>query len=146
MRFKQQEQQQNQMFTSTICWILVQLHRRKVFHPDLLLSYHDEIMRSWCGKKISAKVKPRRKDCEEQAYLHVHSEAATASGYKPCAMMFPCQPTSEATSEISCYLGNRWEAKGYAAGRVNHEVKASVLLLERASSDTFNILQPKAEH
>lgn len=41
--------------------------------------------------------------------------------------MFPCQPTSQATSEISCYLGNRWQAEGNTAGGVNHAQKGQGL-------------------
>lgn len=114
---------------SIISWILVQL--RKVFYPDLLLSHHDEIMWSWCGKKDKLKGQTQSQRLRGTS---VSSCASRGSGCSPC-VMFPCQPASEATSEISCYLGNRWQAKGYAAGRVNHE----------ASSYTFNsafILRP----
>lgn len=58
-----------------------------------------------CGTKISSKVKTSVSSCA----------------------MFPCQPTSQATSEISCYLGNRWQAKGNTAGRVNHTEKGQGL-------------------
>ncbi len=84
--------------------------------PELLLSYHDEIMRSRCGKKDKLKGQTPSLDCEEQAYLlHVHPEAADANHVR-------CFHDNQHLK--SCYLGNRWQAKGYTAGRVNHEASS----------------------
>lgn len=67
------------MLTFTICWILVQVHSREVYNQTYC--YHITMKSCEAGveKKDKLKGQTRSRDCEEQAYVHVHPEAADAS-------------------------------------------------------------------
>lgn len=104
------------MLTFSFCWILVQLHSRRVFYQTYC--YHIVMKSCEAGveKKISSKVKPRHKTARNKRIFFMCIQRQR--------MQTMCDVSMTTTSEIPCYLGNRWQAKGYTAGRVNHEASS----------------------